>query len=99
VAERTGGSVRVELGRGYDSELPATELRLARALEAGRAEIGYLPARAWSAAGIPAFRALLAPFAVTTDETAQALATGEIAPIESRGSESGSWRGEVPRED
>ena len=52
-----------------------------------------------SAAGIPAFRALLAPFAVTTDETAQALATGEIAPIESRGSESGSWRGEVPRED
>ena len=79
VAERSGGSVRVELGRGYDSELPANELRLARALEAGRAEIGYLPARAWSAAGIPAFRALLAPFAVTTDETAQALATGEIA--------------------
>ena len=47
------GSVRLKLGDGYASALPANELRLARALEAGRADIGYLPARAWSAAGIP----------------------------------------------
>ena len=57
----------------------AAELRLARALEAGREDIGYLPARAWAADGLPAFRALLAPFAVTTYPAAQALATGPIA--------------------
>jgi TRAP-type transport system periplasmic protein len=79
VARRSRGSVRVEIGRGYDGLLPANELHLARALEAGRTEIAYLPARAWSAAGIPAFRALLAPFAVTTNETAQAVASGQIA--------------------
>jgi TRAP-type C4-dicarboxylate transport system substrate-binding protein len=79
VVERSGGSVRIEIGRGYSDELPANELRLARALEEGRAEIGYLPARAWSAAGIPAFKALHAPFAITTDEATQALASGPIA--------------------
>ena len=79
VEQRSDGSVRIELGRGYDNSVPANELRLAHALEAGGADAGYLPARAWSAAGIPAFQALLAPFAVTTDEAAQALASGQIA--------------------
>lgn len=75
------------------SPLPGMECdseRVATAFPGCRSEAGADRAQ---------FRALLAPFAVTTDETAQALATGEIAPIESRGSESGSWRGEVPRED
>jgi TRAP-type C4-dicarboxylate transport system substrate-binding protein len=79
IQRRTGGSVRVKIGSGYSTLVPANELRLARALESGREDIGYLPARAWSAAGIPAFRALLAPFTVTTDAAAHALASGQIA--------------------
>jgi TRAP-type C4-dicarboxylate transport system substrate-binding protein len=79
VERRSGGSVRVKVGSGYSSVVTANELRLAEALEAGREDVAYIPARAWSAAGIPAFQALLAPFAVTTDATAQALAAGPVA--------------------
>jgi TRAP-type C4-dicarboxylate transport system substrate-binding protein len=81
VRRRSGGSVRVEIDRAapYDSRDPAAELRLARALEAGREDIGYLPARAWSADGRAAFSALLAPFVVTTYPAAQEVAEGPIA--------------------
>jgi len=64
---------------GYSSARPANEPALARALASGRKDIGYLPARAWAAAGIPAFKALLAPFLATTDATAQAIASGSVA--------------------
>src|SRR4051794_7950160 len=77
VARRSDGSVRVKVGTGYSSVVPANEVKLAKALEAGRVDMGYLPARAWSA--VRAFGALLAPFVVTTDTAAQALATGAIA--------------------
>jgi TRAP-type C4-dicarboxylate transport system substrate-binding protein len=80
VARRAGGSVRVQIDlAGYSSALPANELKLARALEAGREDIGYLPARAWAAAGLPAFEALLAPFVITSERTAQSLADGALA--------------------
>jgi TRAP-type C4-dicarboxylate transport system substrate-binding protein len=79
VTKRSQGSVHVRLADHYDSARPANELKLAHALEDGRADMGYLPARAWSAAGLPAFSALLAPFVVTTDQAAQALATSDVA--------------------
>jgi TRAP-type C4-dicarboxylate transport system substrate-binding protein len=80
VNERSDGGVRVRIDKSlrYESRDPAGEVRLAQALKAGREDIGYLPARAWSADG-PAFRALLSPFAVTTYPAAQAVATGPIA--------------------
>lgn len=81
VARRSGGSVtvRIDARAPYDSRDPANELKLARALESGREDMGYLPARAWAADGRPAFKALLAPFLVTTYPAAQAVATGRIA--------------------
>jgi len=80
VASRSGGSIRIRIDQnGYSSARPANELALARALTSGREDIGYLPARAWAAAGIPAFKALLAPFLATTDATAQAIASGSVA--------------------
>jgi TRAP-type C4-dicarboxylate transport system substrate-binding protein len=81
VARRSDGSVTVKIDRRapYDSRDPANELKLARALQSGREDIGYLPARAWAADGLPAFKALLAPFLVTTYPAAQAVATGRIA--------------------
>jgi TRAP-type C4-dicarboxylate transport system substrate-binding protein len=79
VARESGGSVRVNVGRGYSSVQPANELKLAKALEAGRVDAGYLPARAWSTAGVHAFDSLLAPFVVTTDAAAQALAEAPVA--------------------
>jgi TRAP-type C4-dicarboxylate transport system substrate-binding protein len=81
VMRRSGGSVRVRIDRAepYDSRDPTAELRLARALEAGKEDMAYLPARAWAADGNQAFAALLAPFVVTTYPAAQAVATGPIA--------------------
>lgn len=80
VAKRSHGSMRITIDlSGYSSSSAANELRLARALMAGREEIGYLPARAWAAARLPAFTALLAPFLVTTETTAQRLAAGPIS--------------------
>jgi TRAP-type C4-dicarboxylate transport system substrate-binding protein len=80
VRTRSRGSVEIQVDiAGYPSCIAAHELKLAHALESGRADIGYLAARAWAADGRPAFKALLAPFVVTTDRTAQSLAAGPVA--------------------
>lgn len=80
VAKRSGGSIRVQLvADDYSSRLPANESKLARALQQGLVDIGYLPARAWAVEGLPAFKALLAPFVMTTDLAAQDLASSATA--------------------
>jgi TRAP-type C4-dicarboxylate transport system substrate-binding protein len=80
VARRSGGSVRLRPNpHDYASIDPANEVALAKDLERGRADVGYLPARAWAAAGVDAFRVLLAPFVVTTDAAAQTLAESPVA--------------------
>ena len=79
VGRRTGGSLRLDQRPGYSSMDPAAELKLAKDLEAGKVDVGYLPARAWAAAGVPGYRALLAPFRITTDAAAQAVATSPVA--------------------
>jgi TRAP-type C4-dicarboxylate transport system substrate-binding protein len=80
VERRTGGSVRVRIDpTGYSSVRPANELALARALTGGHEDIAYLPARAWAANGLPAFRALLAPFVITTEEASLAVAEAPVA--------------------
>jgi len=79
VARRSGGSVKVELDSRRRARLPAAnELALARDVRAGRVGLGYLPARVWAREGAPAFEALLAPFAITTFRTADALAAGRV---------------------
>jgi len=62
IEARSGGRLRVEIVQSYSGSLPANEARLARALRAGGADFGILPARAWPAAGVPALAALQAPF-------------------------------------
>jgi TRAP-type C4-dicarboxylate transport system substrate-binding protein len=80
VARRSGGSVRLRPNpHDYGSTDPANEVALAKDLERGRADVGYLPARAWAAAGVDTFRVLLAPFVVTTDAAAQTLADSPVA--------------------
>jgi TRAP-type C4-dicarboxylate transport system substrate-binding protein len=80
VARRSHGSLRLKIDRDapYTSEVPAHEIELAQALESGKVDAGYLAARAWAAAGVPAFRALLAPFTITTDRASQAVASGAV---------------------
>jgi TRAP-type C4-dicarboxylate transport system substrate-binding protein len=77
--ERSGGVRIKKPARDYSSRDPANELALARDLQAGRVDMAYLPARAWAAAGVAPFKALLAPFVITTDEAAAQLATSPVA--------------------
>jgi TRAP-type C4-dicarboxylate transport system substrate-binding protein len=79
VARRSGGSVRVVVDGAYDNTDTAAEAKLVDALEHGRADAAYMPARDWAVAGISEFRALSAPFAVTTSAAAQAVATSDVA--------------------
>src|SRR3954447_19905945 len=80
VERRSHGTVHIRVGGDeYESTLPSNEVRLARALTSGREDLGYVPARAWAAIGSAPFKALLAPFAITTDATTEAVATGGVA--------------------
>ena len=80
VARRSHGSVRVRIDMTrYSNVRPGNELALARALESGHEDIAYLPARAWAAARLPAFRALLAPFVITTEHASQNVANAPVA--------------------
>jgi TRAP-type transport system periplasmic protein len=76
IEARSGGSLRVRLDSHYDSRLAANEVKLARAIRAGREDFGLLPARAWPTAGVPAFAVLQAPFVITTYDTARAAMAG-----------------------
>ena len=76
VAVRSGGTLRVDVLADYPSDLPANEARLAGALRAGRADFGILPARAWPAAGVPAFAALQAPFVLGSYDVARSAMAG-----------------------
>jgi TRAP-type C4-dicarboxylate transport system substrate-binding protein len=80
VVKRSGGSIRIQVITGdYSNRLPANEAKLARALQQGLVDIGYLPTRAWAVEGLPAFKALLAPFVITSDLAAQDLASSPAA--------------------
>ena len=81
VTQGTHGRLRVrhDLTSPYTSVVPANEVRLAHALESGKVAVGYVPARAWAAVGIPEFQVLLAPFVVTTQDASAALAQSPLA--------------------
>ena len=77
---RTLRGERQDPGRHGILELRCRERAEARAGPRGRSRRhGYLPARAWAADGLPAFKALLAPFAITTETAAQRLASAPVA--------------------
>ena len=81
VGRLTDGAVRIshDVASPYTSAVPANEVRLARALESGRVAAGYLPARAWAVLGLPDFKALLVPFALSTERASQTFARSALA--------------------
>ena len=81
VARRTHGRIRIQhdLSSPYTSAVPANELRLVHALEAGTVAVAYLPARAWALAGASDFKALLAPFVLSTERASRRFAQSPLA--------------------
>jgi TRAP-type C4-dicarboxylate transport system substrate-binding protein len=78
VSRRTNGHIRIVVGGDYSSADPDNELRLARALRAGKVKLGYLTARAWERDGINGFQALQAPFLITNYGMLKAVVGGPV---------------------
>jgi TRAP-type C4-dicarboxylate transport system substrate-binding protein len=79
VKRRTGGRIRiVEAANEYSSGDPDNELRLVRALRSGKVKIAYVTSRAWERDGVLSFRALQAPFLITSYELLRRVATGPV---------------------
>jgi TRAP-type C4-dicarboxylate transport system substrate-binding protein len=81
VKEHSRGTVTVDIRQSYPASLPANEARLARDLRAGKVDFGLLPARAWPAAGVPAFAALQAPFVLGNYDVARRAVAGAAGDV------------------
>ena len=81
VAERTHDRIRVTIATSYPSSNPNNELRLAVALREGKVQMAYIPSRAWERddGRVLVFRALQAPFLITSYPLLRAVTTGPIA--------------------
>ena len=80
VSNLSDGSVRVRVvwdAAGQDS--PGYELGIARLVQDGDFELGWMGARAWDRMGIKSFQALQAPFLVTDHDLLGRITTGPIA--------------------
>jgi len=79
VKKRTGGRIRlIESASDYSSGDPDSELRLVRALRSGKVKVAYVPSRAWERDGVLSFRALQAPFLITSYDVLRRVATGPL---------------------
>jgi len=79
VQDRTGGRIRIVVdGDTYSSVDPDKELKLVRALRSGKVALAFLPSRAWERDGLPTFRALQAPFLITSYPLLRRITLGPI---------------------
>jgi TRAP-type C4-dicarboxylate transport system substrate-binding protein len=81
IEARSGGALKADIHQRYPADLPANEARLARAVRAGEADFGILPARAWPVAGVPAFAALQAPFVLGDYDVASRAIAGPAGTV------------------
>jgi TRAP-type C4-dicarboxylate transport system substrate-binding protein len=84
VDELSGGSLRVDLvWEAHEQVVPEDDpypgSALIRMLKDGQAEVGLVPDGYWTDFGVTSLQALKAPFLVTSDALAEAIATGELA--------------------
>lgn len=81
VAELSGGKLVIEptWGAAGDTGGDDWDQKVARMVVAGELEMGMIPARTWDTEGVNSLRALNAPFLITSDELAAAVATSDAA--------------------
>jgi TRAP-type C4-dicarboxylate transport system substrate-binding protein len=65
VARRSGGRLRLESVR-YDINAPDEDQRIAKDLRSGKLDVAFVASRAWESLGVNPFRALQAPFLITS---------------------------------
>ena len=80
VSSLSDGAVRVRVvWDAARQDSPGYELGIARLVEEGHFELGWMGARAWDRMGIKSFQALQAPFLVTDHELLGRITTGALA--------------------
>jgi TRAP-type C4-dicarboxylate transport system substrate-binding protein len=80
VAKRSGGSLRIHIAyQAAGSATPYVEERVIRSVQAGRYDLGWIGARAWDEVGNNSFRALQAPFLITSTRLLDRVATSPVA--------------------
>jgi TRAP-type C4-dicarboxylate transport system substrate-binding protein len=80
VRKRSGGSLRVRITfLAAGSASPYVETRTINAVRAGRFDLGWIGSRAWDLNGVKSFRALQAPFLVTSKRLLNRVVTSPIA--------------------
>jgi len=88
VAKLSGGRMRIRAT--FDASAVDVEERIARRVEAGDYDLGWIGARAWDELGVTSFQALQAPFLVSNYPLLERIVTGPLglqmlAGLESRG--------------
>jgi TRAP-type C4-dicarboxylate transport system substrate-binding protein len=80
VAKRSGGSLRVRITYlAAGSATPYVEERTITAVRAGHFDLGWIGARAWDEVGVKSFRALQAPFLITSKRLLDRVVTSPLA--------------------
>ena len=80
VRKRSGGAVRVQITYlAEGSATPYVETRTIDAVRRGRYDLGWIGARAWDLNGVKSFRALQAPFLITSMRLLNRVVTSPFA--------------------
>jgi TRAP-type C4-dicarboxylate transport system substrate-binding protein len=80
VAKLSGGRLRIKLifEAGGD-QVPNTEARIIRMVQEGKLDLGWVGARAWDGFAVKSFRALQAPFLITSYALLDRVSTSHLA--------------------
>jgi TRAP-type C4-dicarboxylate transport system substrate-binding protein len=80
VAKRSAGSLRIRITYlAAGSATPFVEERTIRAVRDGRFDLGWIGARSWDEEGVRSFRALQAPFLITSTRLLNRVVTSPLA--------------------
>jgi TRAP-type C4-dicarboxylate transport system substrate-binding protein len=79
VSRLSNGSIRIKIVSGWRSGDPRSERRLIADVKAGKADLGWVGARAWDGVGVSAFQALVAPFLIDSYALEERVLAGPIA--------------------
>ncbi len=80
VEKLSGGSLRIDIRyQAAGAATPDVEERVIREVQAGRFDLGWIGARAWDEVGVESFRALQAPFLITSTRLLNRVASSPLA--------------------
>lgn len=78
LGQLSGGTLKLDVENKWELQNPSADVDAIRALQAGRADLAVVPARAWHEVGVTAFDALIAPFAIDSLALQEKVLTSDL---------------------